>query len=118
MRRILLVLSVAALMAVMMVATAMPAFAGGGGAKDGCDRFGLNNECKGGTGGGGGGAGGGTGGQRSFESNGDLFFSGGGGGGGRDAETRGGAGGHCTGSINDLEPEDCHGKNFSGANNQ
>ena len=114
MRRILTVLAVAALMAAMMVAMAMPAFAG---AKDPCNIFATNLECKGGAGGGGGGSGGGAGGQRSFESNGDLFFSGGGGGGGSD-ESRGGAGGHCTGSSLDSEPEDCHGKNFSGANNQ
>lgn len=111
MRRIRFVLTVSLIMAAMVVATAVPAFAGGGGTKDLC-RFseGSTIDCRGGSGSGGGGSGGGEGQHGSVDLiSGDWFFSGGGGAGGSGSGS--GGGNHCTGTVPDVT---CVGKGYSG----
>jgi hypothetical protein len=85
-------------MAAMMVAMSMPAFAGGGGKKDPCQDTSTNVECTGGSGAGGGGQGGGGGANVSLNlESGEYFYSSGGGSGGQGGS--GGSGGHCSGNI-------------------
>jgi hypothetical protein len=110
MRRIFLMVTAALVMAAMMVAMAMPAFAGGGGTKDPCRGTTYPNfECSGGGGAGGGGQGSGGGGRTSADLlQGDQSSSGGYGGGG--SGTGGGSGYHCTSS--DFGPFECHGRNL------
>jgi hypothetical protein len=108
-RRILLVLTVAALMAVMVVANAGPAFAAGGGTKDPC-KFseGTLQDCRGGEGSGGDGSGGGSGGTYFAPDINDptVVSTRGGGGGGDSGLGGGGIGRYCdlttTGNV-------CHG---------
>jgi hypothetical protein len=99
MRRIMLMVTVALVMAAMMLATAMPAFAGGAGGT--CRQSTSTTfECSGGTGVGGGS--GGFGGKVAVNlATGDFTISGGGGGQG------GGAGGRCTGNF--FGGEECKG---------
>ena len=104
MKRIMMLVTAALVMAAMMVAVSMPAFAGGGGTPDPCTSAFPNYGCSGGGGGGGGGApseptGGGYG--IHYEANlesGEYTSSGGGGGGGPGLDG-GGGGEHCTGNI-------------------
>ncbi len=96
MRRIMLMVTVALVMAAMMMATAMPAFAGGTCRQSTSTTF----VCSGGTGVGGGS--GGFGGKVAINlASGDFTISGGGGGQG------GGAGGRCTGNF--YGGEECKG---------
>ena len=108
MRRIFLMVTAALVMAAMMVAMAMPAFAGGGGTKDPCRGTTLPTlECSGGYGGGGDGQGGGGGGRTSADLlQGDYSSSGGQGRG--FGGTGFGLGYHCT--ISDFGPLECHGR--------
>jgi hypothetical protein len=103
MRRILLVLPAAMVMALMMVAISFPAFAvGGGGSGLHCleDETGQIN-CQGGAGSGGGGFGGGFGGNTTFDPNAPAgephaqIAGGGGSGGSGLREDSGGSGGNC-----------------------
>src|ERR687889_649556 len=96
MRRIMLMGTAAFVMAAMMVAMSMPAFAGGGGEKDPCQDTSTHGESTGGSGGGGQGGGGGANVSLNLES-GEYFYSSGGGSGGQGGS--GGSGGHCSGNI-------------------
>jgi hypothetical protein len=105
MRRILLVLTAAMVMALTLVAMALPAFAGGGeGLHCTSDESGQYvSECRGGVGGGGGGSGGGFGGKYDADTTppeGEPAVVGSGGGGfggatGGGPEGSGGGGGRC-----------------------
>ncbi len=100
MRRILLVLTVGLAMTAMMLATAVPAFAGGGGAKDPC-KFseGTTVDCRGGMGSGGEGTGGGSGSRFIYDTITDDFSYQGGGGRG----SGGGGGANCSGNFFDED---------------
>jgi hypothetical protein len=101
MKRILLVLTVAAVVA----ATVVPAFANPSGAKVRCNLEGTTQDCHGGSGGGGGGSGGGYGFNTTLEiaplssGGGDYTSKGGEGGGSSGGSGNGGGGGYCSGNI-------------------
>jgi hypothetical protein len=122
MRRILLVLTAAMVMALMVVAMALPAFAGsGGGLHCTLDESGeYADSCQGGYGYGGGGGGGGSGQNYTAETNppeGEpaVVHAGGYGGGGKHLgpEGSGGGGGRCEtatyGPNEPYTPPDCNG---------
>jgi hypothetical protein len=106
-RRIVLMLTAAAIWAAVMSLGASPASAGGGGSGYDC----MTNpgtdalQCHGSFGGGGSGTGGGGGIHETF-TNTDYTFSGGSGGGG--GGSGGGGGGHCT--ITFPAPIECTGR--------
>jgi hypothetical protein len=105
MRRIIMLVTVALVMAAMTVATAMPAFA-----KVNCDESSTTFECTGGAGGGQGTGGGGSGGHATYNLvTGESTTSSGGGAGGRDSSGSGGggSGGHCSGDP--FTGTECHG---------
>ena len=119
MRRILSVLAVMGLMAAMLAASAMPAFAGGGGKANQCTEEAATIECRGGSGSGGQGQPSGGGGgyfSTDYYLTYQTFKGGSGSGGGEDGS--GGSGGNCTSIIlNGSYPtptDDCHGKGYTG----